>query len=230
MTRKANTLAKLSQHIGYTFTTEQWLQTAITHRSVPGENNERLEFLGDAVLGAIISDALFHRFPQATEGQLSRLRSSLVRKESLANIAHTLHIGDFLQLGGGELKSGGKRRDSILADGIEAIIGAIYLDSGLPECKQCILTWFATSLDELKLDPEQLKDPKSRLQEYVQAKRQALPIYQIESVTGEPHLRQFSVRCFLQKQGLSAVGSGSSRRHAEQVAAAAVLALLQDAK
>lgn len=230
MTKQASNLDQLSDKIGYAFHSKQWLQLAVTHRSAKGINNERLEFLGDSILGMIIAEALFQKFPNATEGELSRLRSFLVRGKSLTSIAHHLELGDYLQLGSGELKSGGKHRDSILEDAVEAIIGAIFLDGGFTACQTCVLNWFAKQLATLKLDEVDLKDPKSRLQEYVQGKGQALPVYKIESIKGSSHAHEFTVRCTLNKQNISTIATGTSRRRAEQAAAKAVLALLNNEK
>ncbi|NOZ54239.1 MAG: ribonuclease III [Gammaproteobacteria bacterium] len=215
---KKNQLAKLSKKLGYEFEDITRLLAALTHRSKHVLNNERLEFLGDAVLGYVVSSELYQRFPEATEGQLSRGRASLVKGETLATLARDMALGEFLQLGPGELKSGGFRRDSILADTVEAIIGAIYLDGGLLSVKSYILTLFATKLEHLSLD-EIDKDPKTQLQEYLQARRQALPNYSVISMSGSDHEQVFEVSCNVAGLATPAQGNGSSRRKAEQAAA-----------
>ena len=168
---------RLEQRLGYRFDDQRQLQLALTHRSHGATNNERLEFLGDSILNFIIGEALFKRLPEAREGQLSRLRSQIVKGDTLALLAREFELGDCLILGEGELKSGGKSRDSILADSVEAIIGAMYLASGLDVCRERVLTWFAPRLNELSANTS-AKDAKSRLQEYLQAQRQpyGLPI------------------------------------------------------
>lgn len=214
---------RLMQALGYSFSDEKLLKLALTHRSVSGNhNNERLEFLGDSILGMIIADYLYHRFPQEKEGRLTRLRANLVKQESLAEIARRLKLGDYLSLGAGELKSGGFRRDSILADTVEALLGAIYLDSGnIDLCRHCLLAWYDDRLDQAAAEPV-LKDPKSRLQEYLQAHHLALPVYSVSAIMGEDHNQTFKVQCAI--DGSPPVfGSGNSRRHAEQAAATALL-------
>ena len=219
----------LSRALGYRFSDSQLLQAAVTHRSAGSQNNERLEFLGDAVLGYIIAERLFQRFPKATEGQLSRLRASLVKRATLADIARQLKLGDYLRLGSGELKSGGFRRDSILADAMEAILGAIVLDSdnGLEQCRSCIQRLFADKLDELS-PGEELKDPKTRLQELLQARKLDLPDYEVVDVSGKAHHRHFVVECRVEPLQRCVRGEGSSRRRAEQAAAEAMLEQLAD--
>jgi len=219
----------LSHALGYRFSNSELLQAAITHRSAGSHNNERLEFLGDAVLGYIIAEWLFQRFPRATEGQLSRLRASLVKRATLADIARQLKLGDYLRLGSGELKSGGFRRDSILADAMEAILGAIVLDSdsGLEQCRSCIHRLFADKLGELS-PGEELKDPKTRLQELLQARKLDLPAYEVVDVSGQAHHRHFVVECRVETLQQCVRGQGSSRRRAEQAAAEAMLEQLAD--
>jgi ribonuclease-3 len=200
-------------------------QAALTHRSATDDNNERLEFLGDAVLGMIIAEELYQRFPEADEGDLSRLRSRLVSAGPLAQIGTSIGIGAVLRLGSGELRTGGFRRESILADATEALFGAVYLDGGLAEVRELVLRLYAVMLAELQPD-EDLKDSKTRLQELLQGRGEALPGYVLEGAEGEPHAQTFSVRCLVQLGGGQAVearGSGSSRRRAEQEAAAGVL-------
>lgn len=195
---------------------------ALTHRSASGRNNERLEFLGDAVLNLLVAEMLYERFPQAPEGDLSRLRASLVSAEPLALIAQGLELGDELQLGSGELKTGGFRRQSILADALEALIGAVYLDAGLESARQLVRRLWAVQIEELP-QAEELKDPKTRLQEYLQARGHALPNYHLEEVTGEAHAQHFRVCCEVSALALQAVGEGSSRRRAEQQAAQKII-------
>ena len=214
-------LVKLSKQIDYTFKDEALVLKALTHRSAGQSNNERLEFLGDAILGMVIADELFHRFPECSEGEMSRLRSSLVKGETLSELAKDLSLGDFLKLGPGELKSGGFRRSSILADAFEAIIGAIYLDSDLVVCREFILTQLATRI--AKVSPENVsKDPKTRLQEYLQARHQSLPNYEVIDVAGRAHAQTFTIECEI--EGVDKVTAvGSSRRKAEQAAANEIL-------
>ena len=216
---------RLEEMLGYTFTDPSLLQKALTHRSAGNHNNERLEFLGDAVLGCVIADELFRNFPHVREGRLSRLRSSLVRRETLAEIGKQLAIGDFLQLGPGERKSGGHRRESILSDAVEAIFGAIYLDSDFAHSRQCILRLYADRLAGLS-DEVVLKDAKTRLQEYLQARRLALPDYTLLDTSGQAHARHFEVLCEVAGQQ-PCRGAGASRRHAEQLAASKMLEQLE---
>jgi len=218
----------LEQHLGYKFRDASLLQQALTHRSAGSSNNERLEFLGDAVLGSVMAGELYRRFPKASEGRLSRLRASLVRRESLADIARVLEIGQYLQLGPGERKSGGHRRDSIMSDAVEALFGAIYLDSDFATARQCILTLFEARLDGLS-ETAVLKDPKTRLQEFLQARRQPLPEYAVIDVNGEAHAQRFRVECRVDGS-TPAIGEGNSRRQAEQDAAAQVLLQLEPAR
>ena len=184
MKKLAHSARRLSQRIHYDFDDITLLETALTHSSTRQAHNERLEFLGDAVLEVIISSALFKQHPEASEGPLTRLRANLVCERSLVDIAVDLKLGDYLHLGQGEKKSGGARRDSILADAVEALIGAIYLDSDLVCCEKYVLAWFADKLANSKIDTPGLKDPKSTLQEYAQSRGQTLPIYRIEVIEG----------------------------------------------
>jgi len=213
----------LAQTLGYRFDDPNILRQALTHRSAGSRNNERLEFLGDALLGSVIAAELYERYPDAREGELSRLRSSLVRRESLAEQAQKLGIGRYLRLGPGERKSGGHSRNSILADALEAIFGAIYLDGGPAACRQCILRLFAMQLDEIA-DVTQLKDAKTRLQEYLQARRNALPEYTVTEVAGDAHAQSFRVQCNLSDIDVApTAGEATSRRLAEQEAAGKML-------
>ena len=217
----------LEQALGYTFAEPQLLRQALTHRSAGSRNNERLEFLGDAILGCVIAEELYERYRQAREGELSRLRATLVRRESLAEIAHALEVGSYLHLGSGERKSGGHSRDSILADALEALFGAIYLDSGFRATRTSILALFADKLESLS-GAAALKDPKTRLQEYLQAQRKPLPEYTVTEVSGEAHAQSFRVACTVQDVDVTpSQGEGTSRRQAEQDAAARMLALLE---
>ena len=218
----SRSLDGLSQYIGYTFKDPDLLRVALTHCSAGGRNNERLEFLGDAVLGYIIADWLYTLYPDADEGQLSRLRASLVKKETLAEIARSLAVGDYLRMGSGELKSGGFRRDSILADALEAILGGIVLDSGFEACRVCVQRLFAAKIHQLSVRDE-LKDPKTRLQEYLQSRKLDLPVYEVIKVSGKSHDQQFHVECRVAGVQQSTQGIGNSRRRAEQAAAVGML-------
>jgi ribonuclease III len=211
-------LEKLQKHIGYVFNQATLLQKALTHRSFSGVNNERLEFLGDSVLNFIIAHQLFNRFPKLAEGDLSRLRAQLVKEASLAEIAFELNLGDILKLGEGELKSAGWRRPSILADALEAIIGAVYLDGGFAAAEVVVLKLYTEKLSTI--DPKIIdKDPKSQLQEYLQGRKFDLPDYNVVSIEGEAHAQTFKVECIIKKLNISTQGEGSSRRIAEQQAA-----------
>jgi len=211
-------LTKLSRVLDYHFRDETLLQTALTHSSYGQGHNERLEFLGDSILGWVIAEALYQRFPHAREGQLSRLRAGLVKGVTLAEIARELGLGDYLRLGQGEMKSGGFRRDSTLADAFEAIIGAIFLDSDITTCQQRVLNLFDSRLQSLSLE-DTLKDPKTLLQEYLQSRKQALPSYRILSTSGKEHEQVFKVACDVDLLDKAVEASGTSRRYAEQAAA-----------
>ena len=219
-------LERLQRRIGYRFADGALLQRALTHRSASGHNNERLEFLGDALINFVVAAALFEVRDRAEEGALSRLRASLVREESLAQLARDLDLSSVLSLGESELKSGGFRRDSILADALEALLGAVYLDGGFEAGRQTSLALFATMLADLP-DAESLKDPKTRLQEWLQARGRPLPKYEVLSESGPPHRRRFQVQCQLGDGPLATQAEGSSRRNAEQQAAEALLGELQ---
>ena len=216
----------LLKKLSYRFRDPALLDSALTHRSAGGLNNERLEFLGDAVLGLVIAEDLYKRYPDAREGQLSRLRASLVRKQTLAELARGLDLGEYLRLGSGELKSGGYRRDSILADALEAIFGAVYLDSGFAACAALIQGLYADRLGALPDEPVAIKDPKTLLQEHLQGRRLELPEYSVVAIRGTAHNQVFDVECRVEAIDRSARGSGSSRRRAEQQAAQHMLALL----
>jgi ribonuclease-3 len=197
-------------------------RAALTHRSASGTNNERLEFLGDSVLNLVVARHLYAHFAQADEGDLSRLRARLVSAEPLGEVAGRLGIGAALQLGPGELKSGGFRRQSILADAFEALCGALFLDAGLEAAAEFILAALAAHIEALP-PPAALKDPKTRLQEYLQSRGLALPHYAVERIEGEPHDQTFEVSCAVEDLSLCTRGRGSSRRRAEQEAAERIL-------
>lgn len=218
-------LARLERQLGYTFKDQDLMVLALTHRSFAGRNNERLEFLGDAILNFVAGEALFERFPQAREGQLSRLRARLVKGETLAVLARGFDLGEYLRLGSGELKSGGFRRESILADALEALIGAIYLDAGMDVARQRVLAWLTSEFEGLTL-VDTNKDPKTRLQEFLQSRALELPRYEVVDIQGEPHCRTFFVQCDVALLNDRTQGHGASRRIAEQVAAAAALVAL----
>ncbi|WP_299180535.1 ribonuclease III [uncultured Neptuniibacter sp.] len=219
-------VSELARRIGHTFSDETLFELALTHRSCGKTNNERLEFLGDSILNFVIADDLFQRFPKAKEGELSRLRARMVKGVTLSEVARELGLGDYLRLGSGELKSGGYRRDSILADAVEAIIGAIYLDTDMETARGFILSWFKERLDKLDLN-ETLKDSKTRLQEFLQSRRLALPEYELIQVDGEAHAQTFFIECRVEGLPKPAKGKGSSRRQAEQESAKQALIALQ---
>lgn len=211
----------------YRFEQEELLRQALTHRSFSrGDNNERLEFLGDSILGLIISRQIYARFGEASEGKLSRMRAALVKKQTLAEIARSIDLGAHLRLGGGELKSGGHRRESILADALEAIIAAVYLDGGDAAAEGVVLRLYQDRLDALD-ETMHLKDAKTRLQEYLQSRKMNLPDYSVDETSGQAHEQTFTVSCNLAELGLHSVGRGSSRKQAEQEAARDMLARLK---
>lgn len=211
-----------SDWIGYRFSDSSLLAQALTHRSAGKAHNERLEFLGDSVLNFVIADTVYRRFPNVDEGDLSRIRAKLVRKETLADVAREQGMGDRLALGSGEMRSGGHRRASILADAVEAVIGAVYLDGGFDAAAQLVRRWFTAHVDRLP-PVEELKDPKTRLQEFLQARGDQLPEYTLTKSEGADHARTFYVECRLIDGTSTASGQGSSRRKAEQAAARAML-------
>ena len=217
---------RLEERLGYNFQDQRQLQLALTHRSHGATNNERLEFLGDSILNFIVGEDLYARFDAAREGQLSRLRSQLVKGETLAELAREFELSDCLILGEGEMKSGGRQRDSILADCVEALIGAIYLESGLDICRERVLVWYADRLEELTLNTS-AKDSKSRLQEHLQALRQPLPDYVVVEIGGEGHSQLFTIECRVTLSKQPTVAQASSRREAEKQAAEAMLGLLK---
>jgi len=218
-------LQQLSQRLGHTFKDPDLLQLALTHRSYAKNNNERLEFLGDSLLNFFIADALYQQFPSTKEGNLSRLRASLVKGVTLAEIARELDLGDCLRLGSGEMKSGGNRRESILADAVEAIIGAIYLDAGEAAARDRVLIWFNERLQNLDI-AQDTKDAKTRLQEFLQGRGHALPNYEVAATRGGDHDPEFDIVC--QVEGLKAAvkATANSRKKAEQLAARRALQML----
>jgi ribonuclease-3 len=210
---------KLEKNLGYQFSQKELAELALTHRSAERINNERFEFLGDAVLGFIIADELLRRYPAAPEGELSRMRARLVNQQTLADVANALCIGDLLRLGPGEMKSGGRQRASILADALEAVLGAVYLDGGLAACSGLVLTHFSALFDVSSAAVERGKDPKTSLQELMQGRALALPHYEVLSIDGEAHQQTFVVSCEIVLLPHKTQGIGSNRRLAEQQAA-----------
>lgn len=204
--------------LGHRFRDEALLAQALTHRSASGRHNERLEFLGDAVLGLVSAETLYAAHPDADEGALSRLRARLVRQETLEGLARKLELGRQLRLGSGELRSGGHHRASILANALEALFGAVYLDGGLEAARPVIQRLLEAEIATLPADLD-LRDPKTRLQELLQGRGQSPPVYVLDQVTGQPHEQRFSVTCRIDSLGLSFHGQGLSRRAAEQDAA-----------
>lgn len=216
-------LEKFLALTGYQFSTKELLEQALTHRSYSRSvNNERLEFLGDSILNLIISRHIYQRFADASEGDLSRLRAVLVKQASLAQVARDLGLGEFILLGGGEMKSGGHRRDSILSDAMEAVIGAIYLDSDFNQTETVVLRLYEFQLNQLNQE-DNLKDPKTRLQEYLQGRKMEIPSYTVVKTSGKSHSQLFTVDCVLAELDMHAEGQGSSRKKAEQLAAQKLL-------
>jgi ribonuclease-3 len=217
---------RLEERLGHRFLRAGLLEQALTHRSHGFPHNERLEFLGDGVLDCVMAQELFARFPALSEGELSRLRASLVRKETLAAVARDLGLGDHLRLGEGESANGGATRPSILADTLEALYGAVFLDAGYESARQAVCHTFGSALESL--DPgATAKDPKTRLQELLQARGQGLPSYSVVATQGAAHRQIFEVECFVEQLGLRARGRGEARRAAEQQAAEALLQQLR---
>lgn len=219
-------VAELYSKIGYQFNNEALLEQAMTHRSHKGQHNERLEFLGDSILSFVIANALYEQFPKAREGDLSRMRSTLVRGQTLAEFGVEFNLGDYLRLGPGELKSGGFRRESTLADAVEAIIGAVFLDSDINKCSELILQWYQSRLDAISPGHNQ-KDPKTLLQEYLQARKLPLPGYTVIDTKGQAHNQTFTVECIVEGMD-SIISVGSSRRKAEQKAAEKALKIIKN--
>ena len=218
---------KLERKIGYQFNDADLIHLALTHRSAAGKHNERLEFLGDSILSFVIADDLYHRFPKVNEGDMSRMRATLVRGHTLAELGREFELGDYLKLGPGELKSGGFRRDSILADAVEAIIGAVYLDSDTEVVRRIILSWYQSRLESIQPGVSQ-KDPKTRLQEFLQGRRNPLPVYTVTNIKGEAHNQEFTVECKVAGVDKPVIGKGTSRRKAEQAAAETALEQLSN--
>lgn len=216
---------RLARILGHSFTHPDLLIQALTHRSAPGISNERLEFLGDALLGFVIAEALWELLPEADEGDLSRTRASLVKKEALARLARLIKLGDYLRLGAGESRTGAHGRDSILEDALEAVFGAVFMDAGFEPAKALILKLFREPLAEA-VNQGQIKDPKTRLQEGLQAFKRPLPLYEILDIGGSQHEQSFRVACLLPDSGQTTQGSGTSRRRAEQEAAELMLKLI----
>lgn len=217
---------ELIKKIKYEFQEPHLLKVALTHRSKGGDHNERLEFLGDAVVNFVIAEILFHQFPKATEGELSRWRASLVNRDALAELAKDFELGRYLFLGPGELRSGGSERQSILSCAMEAIIGAVYLDGGFEAARTKIVEWYEPLLLSLS-SASSHKDPKTLLQEYLQSRRLPLPIYAVEAIEGEAHQQLFTVSCQVEGIETKTLGKGTSRRRAEQDAAQAMLGVLK---
>ena len=212
----------MSDGFGHRFRDPGLLRQALRHRSTGVPHNERLEFLGDALVNLIVAEALHARWPKADEGALTRARASLVRESALAEVARPLGIGERIELGPGELKSGGHRRDSILADALEAVVGAIHLDAGFEACRAVVLPWFEPALAALPVGKVE-KDPKTRLQEWLQARQLPRPEYELIETRGQDHARSFVVRCRTETPALAADAEGGSLRAAEQAAAEQVL-------
>lgn len=218
---------QLLRRLGYIFNDESLLDRALTHRSAGSAHNERLEFLGDSIINFIMAELLFRAQPEAREGQLTRLRALLVRRDTLAAVARELDLGKALKLGGGELKSGGRDRDSILADALEALVGAVYLDSGMDSCRKLVERLFAEKIFQAQ-QRRAAKDPKTRLQERLQSKGLPLPTYEVVEVKGAPHHQEFQVFCRVVGLDNPTCGTGGSRRKAEQAAAGLALEQLDE--
>ncbi len=218
-------MTRLQKQLGYQFVNQKLLTQALTHRSAKGDNYERLEFLGDSILGYVIARALFEKFPKSSEGELTRMRSTLVRGVTLAEIGREFNLSDYLILGPGELKSGGYHRDSILEDAVEAIIGAIFLDSDMICTRKKVLSWFESRIKKIQPGHSQ-KDPKTRLQEYLQGRKKPLPMYDVVNTTGQAHNQEFTVSCVVDSLKEPIITNGTSRRKAEQAAAEKALELL----
>ena len=216
----------MADRIAHQFAQPGLLAQALTHRSAGAPHNERLEFLGDALVNLFAAEALYARWPRADEGALTRARAELVRETALAPIGRAQQLGERLTLGPGEMKSGGHRRDSILADAVEAVVAAIYLDAGFETCRDVVLPWFEAAMEALPPPHKVGKDAKTRLQEWLQGRQKPLPVYELVAETGEDHAKTFRVRCTLVQPVLVSEGEGSSRRSAEQAAAEAVLAAI----
>ncbi len=224
---RSKAIETLLKKLEYSFVDISLLEEALTHRSYSSRNNERLEFLGDGILNFVIAHELFKSYPDVQEGDLSRLRANLVNKDSLAEIAGHLKLGDVILLGSGELKSGGFRRPSILADAVESIFGAVYCDSGFEPCRELIIRLYASRLSS-SMDLQSLKDPKTQLQELLQSRHFSLPDYQVTNIKGQAHAQVFHVKCSIEKMNIAVTGEGKSRRKAEQIAASKAILKVKD--
>ncbi|MDQ3289364.1 MAG: ribonuclease III [Pseudomonadota bacterium] len=220
----------MTGRIGHTFAQPALLAQALTHRSAGSPHNERLEFLGDSLVNLFVAETLYARWPQADEGDLTRTRAELVRESALAPIARALELGPRLTLGPGEMKCGGHRRDSILADALEALVAAIYLDAGFETCRSVVLPWFEPAMAALPPPHKVGKDAKTRLQEWLQARQRSLPVYRLLEESGEEHAKHFRVSCTLAEPQVETHGEGHSRRAAEQIAADAALQRIETLK
>ncbi|MDA9825895.1 ribonuclease III [Porticoccaceae bacterium] len=222
----ASNVRQLEERLQYQFRDPELLSLALSHRSCGSSNNERLEFLGDSILGVTVTDFLYHQFPQAREGDLSRMRSQIVRAESLAQVAKKLQLGPELSLGPGEMKSGGQRRDSILGDTVEALIGAVYLDTGIDAARGAVNNWFKELLAAAS-DAQPVKDAKTALQEWLQQRSKPVPQYELVNTGGEAHSRLFTVSCKIDQVDKTISATASSRRKAEQLVAEQLLSELE---
>jgi len=222
----ASNVRQLEERLQYQFRDPELLSLALSHRSCGSSNNERLEFLGDSILGVTVTDFLYHQFPQAREGDLSRMRSQIVRAESLAQVAKKLQLGPELSLGPGEMKSGGQRRDSILGDTVEALIGAVYLDTGIDAARGAVNNWFKELLAAAS-DAQPVKDAKTALQEWLQQRSKPVPQYELVNTGGEAHSRLFTVSCKIDQVNKTISATASSRRKAEQLVAEQLLSELE---
>ena len=220
-------LLKLEKAIGYTFNDPKLLRQALSHRSIDGDNNERLEFLGDSVLGLVITNYLYCNLKSIDEGELSKLRSNIVCGKTLATVASNLNLGSYLFLGVGEKKSGGHFRESILGDALEALIGAIFLDANLNQAEDCIIEWFKSSIEKA-LFKDSNKDAKTSLQEWLQKRGYSLPVYKLVASHGDPHSKTFTIECTLEQFKLTASDCGLSRKAAEQLVASKLLSSLKN--
>lgn len=213
---------ELCRKLKYHFNNPSLLKLALTHRSSHDVNNERLEFLGDSIVNCVMAEALYHQFPNAQEGQLSRWRATLINRDTLGDLGRGFDLGRYMILGPGELKSGGSERHSILSCTMEAVIGAVYLDGGFLAVRECLMRWYEPLLSNITQATSH-KDPKTALQEYLQGKHLPLPIYQVESVEGEAHQQHFTVSCQIEGFAEKVIGKGTSRRRAEQDSASIML-------
>jgi ribonuclease-3 len=216
----------LEKKLDYQFRDPALLRVSLTHRSKGGDHNERLEFLGDGVVNFVIAEVLYHQYPQATEGELSRWRATLVNRDTLADLAKEFDLGPHIILGPGEMRSGGSERQSILSCTMEAIIGAVYLDGGFDVAKDCIIAWYTPWLQSLSSAASH-KDPKTLLQEHLQSQHMPLPIYTVANIEGEAHQQMFTVSCQVDGIKEKTLGKGTSRRRAEQDAAQAMLEVIK---